>query len=524
MTRPTKTGAVIYTRVSSKDQVENYSLETQERACRDYATREGYDVIKVFTERGESAKTSDRTELQAMLKYVEDNARLLGAVIVYKVDRLARNSTDHGNLRIKLRKNGVFLQSATQALDDTPSGRLIETIFAAIAQEDNENRADQSKKGMIAAVASGRFVWPAPIGYVNGHSKSTPSLVPDVPSTAKLVQSAWNLVESGMPLYEARTQLVREGLRMRSGRAPSPHAFRTMLKSETYIGYINAFGRRIRGDFEPLVDAGLFWRVQELLAKSNHTVARPYRKVHPDFPLRGTVLCPHCGQPLTAAWSRGHGGRYGYYRCTRCRCVSFRKDSLEPKFVNHLNKLSLTPSRIERLRKAMEADLVEDSKSSQQAIQQLDARLNEQQKRRDQIIEKSLNNVLLDDDARRLREEADRAIQEIEAEKRDCLECQSVNLDIVTAGLTLLDRMGSLWTESEVATRKRLQRFVFPYGMSFDGSEFGTTVLPACLQFRGEATSQKRGLVRPTGFEPVIYGSGGHCLIQLGHGRARRQV
>ena len=82
MAKPTKLGAVIYTRVSSKYQVDNYSLDTQERACREFAARAGYDVIKVFTERGESAKTADRTELQAMLKYVAENARVLGTVIV----------------------------------------------------------------------------------------------------------------------------------------------------------------------------------------------------------------------------------------------------------------------------------------------------------------------------------------------------------------------------------------------------------------------------------------------------------
>ena len=180
MAKLLKSGAVIYTRVSSKDQVDNYSLDTQERACRDFAAHAGYDVVRVFTERGESAKTADRTELQAMLKYVAENARLLGAVIVYAVNRLARNSTDHGNLRVQLGKYGVCLQSTTENLDDTPAGRFAETVLAGIAQMDNEIRAERAKSGMMAAVAVGRFVWRAPIGYVNG-SKNGPSLVPVLP-------------------------------------------------------------------------------------------------------------------------------------------------------------------------------------------------------------------------------------------------------------------------------------------------------------------------------------------------------
>ena len=523
MTKPTKSGAVIYTRVSSKDQVDNYSLDTQERACREFAAHAGYDVVKVFTERGESAKTADRTELQAMLKYVADNARLLGAVIVYKIDRLSRNVADYSDLRAQLKKNDVHLQSATESLDETPAGKYIGNLFASTAQWYIDNLAEQSNKGMRAAVRAGKYIRPAPIGYRNNPGRS-PSLIPDSPVNDNLVRKAWELVASGMHPFEARDQLVREGLRTRKGRVPSRHAFSAMLKCETYVGYINEFGERNQGDYAPLVDAELFYSVQKQLGQPKGLVARPYKRAHPDFPLRGTVLCPHCGQPLTAAWSRGHGGKYGYYRCMRCSCVSFRKEKLEPEFVSHLDKLSLKQSLIGRLSRAIDTGLGEDAKADQQAVRQLDARLEEQRKRRNQIIETSFKNVFSDDDIRRLMGDTDRTIRDIEAEKYRCLEGQSVDLDIVNAGLALLDRMGSLWAESNVTIRKQLQRFVFPNGLTFDGSRFGTSVLPACLQLKEEVTSPQGRLVRPTGLEPVIYGSGGHRLIQLGHGRARRKV
>jgi len=518
MTKPTKSGAVIYTRVSSKDQVDNYSLDTQERACREFAAHAGYDVVKVFTERGESAKTADRTELQAMLKYVADNARLLGAVIVYAVNRLARNSTDHGNLRVQLGQYGVCLQSTTENLDDIPAGRFAETVLAGIAQMDNEIRAERAKSGMMAAVGVGRFVWRAPIGYVNG-SKNGPSLVPDSPLTCGLVQKAWSLVESGMPPCEAGAQLVKEGLRLRSGKAPSPRSFRAMFKCETYIGYINAFGKRVRGDFEPLVDPDLFWRVQKVLARASHSVTRPYKKVNPDFPLRGTVLCPHCGQPMTASWSSGHGGKYPYYRCKHCSGVAFRKETLESEFIGHLDRLSLKASLINRLSKAIEADLTEDTKSDDQAVRQLDAQLEELRNKRKRIGERSVDKVLPDDLVQQLLAETDRAIQENEAEKSHCLDGRGADLDIVKAGLALLHKMGSLWAQSDVSIQTQLQRFVFPDGMSFDGERFGTSALPACLQLREEVISPKGRMARPAGVEPATCGSEVRSSIQLSYGR-----
>jgi site-specific DNA recombinase len=412
----------------------------------------------------------------------------------------------------------VRLQSATENLDDTPAGRFAETTLAAIAQLDNEMRAERAKSGMMAAVGVGRFVWRAPIGYVNG-PRNGPSLVPDSPLTSGLVQKAWSLVDSGMPPYEAGVQLVKEGLRLHSGKAPSPRSFRAMLKNERYIGYITSFGKRIRGDFEPLVDPDLFSRVQKVLAKASHSVTRPYKKVNPDFPLRGTVLCPHCGQPLTASWSRGHGGKYPYYRCKHCRGVAVRKETLEPKFIGHLDRLSLNTSMTGLVRKAIEANLGEAAKSNEQTVRQLDAKLEEQRNRRNQIVEKSLKNALPDDDVRRLMEETDRAIQENEAEKGHCLEGQGADLDVVNAGLVLLDKMGSLWAQSDVSIQTQLQRFVFPDGMSFDGERFGTSALPACLQLREEVISPKGRMARPAGVEPATCGSEVRSSIQLSYGR-----
>jgi len=515
--------AVIYVRVSSKEQVEGYSLDTQEKTCRDFAERNGYCVDRVFRELGESAKTTDRTELQAMITYVGINPKRLSALIVYKVDRLARITLDYATLKSLFSKYGLRLLSATETLEDNPAGRFAETTLAAIAQFDNEIRAERCKNGMIAAVSAGRFVWPAPIGYHNGQ-KREPSLVPESSSVIKLLSKAWRLVDEGMSPCEARETLAAEGLRNHKGHVLSKHAFRDMLTNEVYLGYINAFGMRVRGDFEPLVDAELFRRVQTLLAPTHRSDVRPYRMTNPDFPLRGMALCPRCGRPLTAAWSRGHGGTYGYYRCMRCSRVAFRKDSVESRFVKHLNELSLKPAVVDLLGKAIEANLEGGLRSNREAVHQLESRLEEQLRRKNVIIEKSLKNVLPDNAVRGLIEETERTIEGLKAEKQHLLEGHIIDCDTARTGIALLKEMGSLWKESDISIQKRLQRFVFPDGTSFDGSQFGTTALPACLQIKEDFILSGTSLVRPTGFEPVIYGSGGHCLIQLGHGRARRQV
>ena len=96
---------VIYCRVSSKEQVDNTSLESQERFCREFATRQGMEVTRVFIERGESAKTADRPQFQAAVKFCIEKRQGVGFFLVYKVDRFARNQEDHMAMRAVLSHN-----------------------------------------------------------------------------------------------------------------------------------------------------------------------------------------------------------------------------------------------------------------------------------------------------------------------------------------------------------------------------------------------------------------------------------
>lgn len=143
--------AVIYCRVSTKEQVENESLGTQLAACLAYCQHRGVDVVKVFEERGESAKSVDRTELQSLLTYCAKNSRKVDYLVVYKVDRFARRAEDHFVLRSMLTKLGICLRSATEPLGEEPSDRMMEGILAVVAQFDNDVRAQRTVTGMRAA-------------------------------------------------------------------------------------------------------------------------------------------------------------------------------------------------------------------------------------------------------------------------------------------------------------------------------------------------------------------------------------
>ena len=119
-------GAVIYIRVSTKEQTENLSLPTQLRACEEYCRREGFEILERFKEEGESAKTADRTELQRLLTYCRIHKGRVHFLVVFNLTRFARDKFDHFALRSHLQSLGISLRSATEPIDDTSTGKLME--------------------------------------------------------------------------------------------------------------------------------------------------------------------------------------------------------------------------------------------------------------------------------------------------------------------------------------------------------------------------------------------------------------
>src|SRR5437879_1800352 len=138
---------VIYCRVSSKEQIEGTSLESQELACREYARSKNIKILKLFVERGESAKFADRTQLIELIDFCRQNKGAVQVLLVWKVDRFARNVGDHFNIKATLLKYGVRIVSVTEPIDSNPEGKLMETILAGFAQFDNDIRAMRTVQG-----------------------------------------------------------------------------------------------------------------------------------------------------------------------------------------------------------------------------------------------------------------------------------------------------------------------------------------------------------------------------------------
>lgn len=163
--------AVLYLRVSTSRQAakngeeEGYSIPAQRSACERKVSDLGGEVIREFVDAGASARSADRDGLQEMLAYLSNGN--LDYVLVHKLDRLAQDRVDDVMILTAMQAAVAILVSATEQIDETPSGMLMHGIMASIAEFYSRSLANEAKKGIAQRAMNGGTHGVASIGYVN---------------------------------------------------------------------------------------------------------------------------------------------------------------------------------------------------------------------------------------------------------------------------------------------------------------------------------------------------------------------
>ncbi len=160
-----KKKAVIYVRVSTKEQTKNTSLETQQGECEAFCLRRGWEIVRVFVEEGESAKTVDRTNFQKLIDYCRSRKGEITFVVVYAVSRFSRDVGDHASVGGILASCGTRLRSVTESIDETAVGKMLENVLSTMAQFDNDVRSERTVAGMQAKLEKGIWTHRPPLGY-----------------------------------------------------------------------------------------------------------------------------------------------------------------------------------------------------------------------------------------------------------------------------------------------------------------------------------------------------------------------
>ena len=341
--------AVIYARYSSDNQREE-SIDGQIRECTAYAERNGIRIIDTYIDRALSAKTDNRPQFQKM---ISDSAqKLFDTILVWKLDRFARNRYDSAHYKNILKKNNVRVMSATETISQGAEGILLESMLEGMAEYYSAELSEKITRGLTENALKCKF---------NGGTRTIGYLINSEqryeidPVAAPLVQEAFKLYVSGKTMQEVTDIINEMGLRTARGQKLTLSVTQRMLQNRKYIGEYRYSGHVIESGIPQIVPKDLFERAQKTLVDNKKAPAR--HKASDDYLLTTKIFCGDCGSLMVGEIGTGKNNKqYRYYKCIGAkrkrgcgRRRGIKKDLIENFVFSHIMKTIMDDELIEQI-------------------------------------------------------------------------------------------------------------------------------------------------------------------------------
>lgn len=341
--------AVIYARYSSDNQREE-SIDGQIRECTAFAEKNGITILRHYIDRACSAKTDNRPAFQEMVK--DSVKKLFDMVIVWKLDRFARNRYDSARYKAQLKRNGVKVVSATEVISKGAEGIILESVLEGYAEYYSADLSEKVIRGRTENALKCKFNGGTlPIGYVVDEEQHFQI----DPLTAPFVLDVFKKYDKGATMKELRDWLNENGIRNKLGKPLTYNSIQHMLKNRRYIGEYQYRDVLIPDGIPAIVPKELFDRVQEKIERNKKAPAR--HKAEDDYLLTTKLFCGYCGAYLCGESGKSRNGTvHHYYKCvsvkkkrTDCKKKPVRKQWLEDLVVNEVMKVVMDDQAIEAI-------------------------------------------------------------------------------------------------------------------------------------------------------------------------------
>ena len=373
--------AVIYARYSCDHQREE-SIEGQLRECKAFAERKGYMVVDTYIDRAMSAKTDNRPMFQQMIH--DSSKNLFDSVIVWKLDRFARNRYDSAHYKAQLRKNGVKVLSATEVISEGAEGIILESVLEGFAEYYSAELSEKVIRGMtenaLKCQYNGGLI---PIGYKVDENKHYQ--IDEL--TAPFVTQAFQMYVDGKPIKDIVKYLNDHNVKSSYKKSVTKTTVSAMFQNRKYIGEYRYRDVVIPNGVPAIVDEEIFNAAQDRL-EHNRRAPASY-KTGDRYILTTKLYCAECGAPMVGESAKGrHDKRYFYYKCSNakkhngCTRQALRKSDIEDKVIERIKDVMFDAETID----AIADRVIEWQGQVETALPILEREMAE--------VEKSLGNVM----------------------------------------------------------------------------------------------------------------------------------
>lgn len=416
--------AVAYARFSSNNQREE-SIDAQLRAISDYCERENIQLVDIYSDEAQSAKTDNRDDFKNMTDAIFKGNYDIDAVLVHKFNRFARNKYDSALYKKRLRDIGIKVVSVTQPIDDSPEGRILESLIEAMDEYYSENLALEVKKGMLENALKGKHTGG---GKLLGLSVDDEGYYyPD--ENAPIIYRIFKEYADGVPKTKIVERLNREGYRNQYGRKFNTRTITDLLQNEKYIGnfiynHTQSQVIRLEGIIKnPIVDVDLWEKVQKLRKNANKPKHRKRK-----YLMTGKLRCGVCGFTYCGSGAKKknkNGDMSAYYKCqgkiknkNGCTNPSLNKDYYEKLVIDTITKSVLTDNAIDEIAVSVTTQLEKERKKplipTAKLRNQLDKVKDKQARLMELYLDGGIERKVLDEKNNALKEERKHIEEQIE--------------------------------------------------------------------------------------------------------------
>lgn len=469
--------AIIYTRVSTDEQNNGYSPADQKEKLYRYCENNSIDVVGFYHD-DESGKSFERPEWKKIMAFLKKNKNSVDYIYFLKWDRFSRNAPEAYAELGKLKKLGVEARAMEQPLDlDIPEQKVMLAIYLTAPEVDNDRRALNIFHGIRRGKKEGRWLGACPRGYKNTRNEfNRPVITPEGGMQEKLVKLAFKEFATGLySIEEVRHRLNKKGLKCER------NAFWKFLRNKAYIGkvlipaYKGEPEEWIDGKHKAIIDEATFYKVQELLTVRRKNVPSEFKTVRPEFPLRGHLICPRCGKPLTASFSKGKMGTlYPYYHCIK-GCKERQKAELVNKaFEKLLVTIKPKPNALKLFSATIKLKLKDNNTSGKAEMDAVNREIAKQKQRIANARSLMLDGEMPANEFKETRIEIENKITQLTIELSK-ISTRLLNLDSkIDDCVELLKVLDKYYEQRDVATRKRIVSSIFPSGLIFENKKVRT--------------------------------------------------
>lgn len=340
--------AVIYARFSSHTQTEQ-SIEGQLRECYAYAKRNDIAIVGEYIDRALTGTTDKRPNFLRMID--DSKKKMFQYVLVYQLDRFARNRYDSANYKAKLKKNGVRVLSARENITEDASGILVEGLLESMAEYYSAELSQKVKRGVQESLRKGHFL--GGVGTLGYNIKDKKWVVNS--QEADIVREAFTRYKNGEKAKDISEDFNRRGIRTKTGSMFKRNDFPRLIRNKKYIGLYEHKGELLPNIVPAIVDEQLFYKCNEIMDKHKHRSRETKQDVN--YILSGKLYCGHCGSNIVAECARSKTGKmYHYYKCINkkhntknCTGKTYPKQELENYIFSNTVEHILKPKVIDQI-------------------------------------------------------------------------------------------------------------------------------------------------------------------------------